>query len=294
MSGHIRNEDVLDSTLKKGKMDFTEIGNDKVLILNHTGQLTSATLSGLSLNTSGVLSVDSTTPYISSVSDPLHVTTGNLTIDGETVEEAVAPLFISAGTLTLDLHGNMTILGGSQLAADIPTSTKFLGSDGSNNFVSSTIGFSDLPTSGGSDGDVLTLSSGVPAWVTPTGGGGGDFLADGSVPMTGILYSKNIDLDGNLLPHVDNASSLGNSSFYYANGYITHIECGNIVATTLYGSSLVLTDVLITCGGIFTGSPEGHLTANPGSLYLSPDNGNLYFKVSGTADTGWKAVLLAP
>jgi hypothetical protein len=40
----------------------------------------------------------------------------------------------------------------------------------------------------GTAGQVLTMVAGAPAWVTPSGGGGGgDFKADGSVPMTGAL-----------------------------------------------------------------------------------------------------------
>lgn len=40
----------------------------------------------------------------------------------------------------------------------------------------------------GSAGQVLTIVAGAPAWVTPSGGGGGgDFKADGSVQMTGAL-----------------------------------------------------------------------------------------------------------
>jgi hypothetical protein len=41
---------------------------------------------------------------------------------------------------------------------------------------------------GGTAGQVLTMVAGAPAWVTPSGGGGGgDFKADGSVQMTGAL-----------------------------------------------------------------------------------------------------------
>lgn len=41
---------------------------------------------------------------------------------------------------------------------------------------------------GGAAGQVLTMVAGAPAWVTPSGGGGGgDFKADGSVPMTGAI-----------------------------------------------------------------------------------------------------------
>jgi hypothetical protein len=41
-----------------------------------------------------------------------------------------------------------------------------------------------------------------------------------------------------------------------------------------------------------TGSPEGVVTANPGTLYLNRSGGaatTLYVKESGTGDTGWVA-----
>lgn len=42
-------------------------------------------------------------------------------------------------------------------------------------------------------------------------------------------------------------------------------------------------------GGVFTsdGSPEGSVTANPGSPCLDLTNGVWYFKVTGTGNTGW-------
>ncbi len=45
----------------------------------------------------------------------------------------------------------------------------------------------------------------------------------------------------------------------------------------------------ISSGGTFagTGSPEGVLTANPGSTYLQLDGGNFWVKESGTGNTGW-------
>lgn len=40
---------------------------------------------------------------------------------------------------------------------------------------------------GGSAGQVLTMVAGAPAWVTPSGGGSGDFRSDGTVAMSGAL-----------------------------------------------------------------------------------------------------------
>lgn len=40
-----------------------------------------------------------------------------------------------------------------------------------------------------------------------------------------------------------------------------------------------------------TGSPEGIVTANPGASYIDSENGTVYFKVSGSGNTGWQIVL---
>jgi hypothetical protein len=65
----------------------------------------------------------------------------------------------------------------------------------------------------GTAGQVLTMVAGAPAWVTPSGGGGGgDFKADGSVQMTGALNlavraSHNTDSAGGVIPVAKVAAS---------------------------------------------------------------------------------------
>ena len=49
----------------------------------------------------------------------------------------------------------------------------------------------------GSEGQVIKTVSGVPVWADQAGGGSGDFLADGSVPMTG-----NLRLGGNDISNI--------------------------------------------------------------------------------------------
>lgn len=38
-----------------------------------------------------------------------------------------------------------------------------------------------------------------------------------------------------------------------------------------------------------SGSPQGVVTATPGSSYLDTTNNTLYYKMSGTGNTGWQA-----
>ena len=39
-----------------------------------------------------------------------------------------------------------------------------------------------------------------------------------------------------------------------------------------------------------SGSPEGVVTSGPGATYVDTDGGSLYFKQSGTGNTGWTLV----
>lgn len=38
------------------------------------------------------------------------------------------------------------------------------------------------------------------------------------------------------------------------------------------------------------GTPEGNVPGNPGQRYTDIDNGNMYLKIQGTAETGWRLV----
>jgi len=67
----------------------------------------------------------------------------------------------------------------------------------------------------------------------------------------------------------------------FVNGTVVQPEWLNAVNTLTY--SLVLSG---------TGSPEGVVMSNPGSLFLRTDGGSgtsLYVKETGTGNTGWVA-----
>lgn len=61
------------------------------------------------------------------------------------------------------------------------------------------------------------------------------------------------------------------------------LQVGEVVVSAI---TLASTGVTIRTG---TASPEGVVTANPGSLFLQGDgaNGRLYVKQTGTGNTGW-------
>jgi len=56
-----------------------------------------------------------------------------------------------------------------------------------------------------------------PVWEEISGGGVGDFLADGTVPMTGNLDMDNNTIEdiGGLLPHSDGGENIGSSSLLW-------------------------------------------------------------------------------
>lgn len=82
----------------------------------------------------------------------------------------------------------------------------------------------------GTAGQVLTIVSGAPAWVTPSGGGGGsgDFKKDGSVQMTGALELAN----ALPLSTSDSVLDLGSvdSNFIHASGSGTISYLNNLAA----------------------------------------------------------------
>lgn len=87
------------------------------------------------------------------------------------------------------------------------------------------------------------------------------------------LYITNA---GMVRPAADNTYSLGSPSLRFASAYATNVRPGD--GTVIWTSG--------------AGTPEGSVTANPGSLYTRTDGGastSLYVKTSGTGNTGWTA-----
>ena len=83
-----------------------------------------------------------------------------------------------------------------------------------------------------------------------------------------------IDTDGTFRPNGNSVYNLGSLDHRWQRASFQQIEIGNTAGTL---------GVIVSTG---SGSPEGIITANPGSMFLS-NNGNVYRKNSGTGNTGW-------
>lgn len=112
---------------------------------------------------------------------------------------------------------------------------------------------------------------------TVTGSGGGLLFTAAS----GDIQTLGGDLvvgGGNILPSLDAALDLGTSSQRWRFGYFGVVYINSSTSSPFYASIVV-----------GSGSPEGVISANPGSLYLRRDGGAgtcLYVKES-TGSTGW-------
>lgn len=119
--------------------------------------------------------------------------------------------------------------------------------------------------------------------VTSSGSGLADFIAffssDSNITGGPIYKSGTTTIfKGSAIPETNNSYDLGSASLKWRSGYF-----GTKVQTVTYE----FTDGLTISAG--SGSPEGVLTANPGSLYLD-EGGTLYRKASGFSNTGWVLV----
>lgn len=137
----------------------------------------------------------------------------------------------------------------------------------------------------GTAGQVLTMVSGAPAWVTPSGGGGtGDFKSDGSVQMTGAF---------NNAPYVRaNLSSNGVIPAYTALSNTIQVDPAGGAAITSLGTvpvGGVRRRLLIGFDGVTIQNSE--LLALPGGQNISANTSDIFdFESRGSGDSGWRLV----
>ena len=113
-------------------------------------------------------------------------TSGNILVANGTKFESVA----ISGDATLASNGALTIADNSVDGTDIA-----LGSDATGDVMYYN-GTDWIRLAKGSDGQVLTLSGGIPTWATPSGGGGGGINSDES----GLkIIRGTVDFDGTIL-----------------------------------------------------------------------------------------------
>jgi hypothetical protein len=133
----------------------------------------------------------------------------------------------------------------------------------------------------------------------------------GNVGIGTASPGDKLDIAGNLIFHTDNTYDIGASGatrprtgYYGTSVYAgTRMGIGNTnttyaldvtgtanISTSAQSPKFIVTTSVFWSSG--TGSPEGVLTANIGSLYSRTDGGantTLYVKESGTGNTGWVA-----
>lgn len=154
------------------------------------------------------------TTFVRNVSIDGNATIGNATSDSHTVNGA---LTVSAGANAVSVDGGQftasisgiskinVLSSGTSLSGDVTIGDSSARSH-------SLVGTLNANTTAGSNGDVLTIVSGLPKWSTPTGGG--------NVTTSGLTT--------NVIPKATGASALGDSSWTDAAG--TSTTTGNLVA----------------------------------------------------------------
>ena len=126
----------------------------------------------------------------------------------------------------------------------------------------------------GSNGQVLTVSGGVPTWSTPSGGSGTVTSVSGTGTVNGITLSGNVTSSGNLTL----GGSLTGVVFDSGNQSISGIKTF---------SSAISTPIISLDGSVFnTISFQAGVTNNVGSLGTSASNMYSNFFGVNSADTG--------
>lgn len=133
--------------------------------------------------------------------------------------------------------------------------------------------------------------------------------------MLSIQSTAEITVGANMIPDTDLAYDLGSPSFRFANVYAGNLAVSSFtvaeltvtgdlhvgddldVAGDITGPGLIAASTTLRVGtrtwGFGSGDPEGSRTAPVGSLYSRTTGGvgtTLYYKATGSGNTGWQAV----
>lgn len=127
-----------------------------------------------------------------------------------------------------------------------------------------------LPIADGASGQVLsTNGSGILSWINPAVGGGGDFMANGTVPMTGDLKLQRYIYGGNPGNAIDTGTSAGHQFAIRSSDADIHLRAinnNNILFTTSSNERMRIN--ISGNVGIGTSSPNGKLDVK-GSVVMS-------------------------
>ena len=203
-------------------------------------------------------------------------------IGGTTAAAVNATTFTGAGTGLTGTATSLSIGGNAATATSATTATNLAGgAAGSVPYQSASSTTALLPA--GSNGQVLTLASGIPSWATPTTGTvtsvaqsftGGIISVSGSpVTSSGTLALTVAGTSGGI-PYFSSASTWATSAALAANALVIGGGAGVAPSTTTTGTGVV------TALGVNTGS-AGAFVVNGGALG-TPSSGTVT-NLTGTA-----------
>ena len=201
------------------------------------------------------------------------------------------------GTTVIDPLTRLTL---DQVLANYPIATnKQVGLSGSSTLTFGDNGKAQFGSNNSGAGDLQIFHDGSHSYVKDVGTGDLKLLGANNVRI------QNADGSKDFIVATTNGSNSGRVSILYDNSEKLRTEAaGTTTFGTVNASSYnagagkfsISTDNTVVTWTSGSGSPEGAITANVGSIYSrtdSPSFGtpNLYSKSAGTGNTGWKQVI---
>jgi len=181
---------------------------------------------------------------------------------------------------------------GANQAADLFINTLLMNNEITGVFLQGKTSALTPPHSGGV-GEPIEIDggSGTEADDTFDAGPGGDALLIGGGAGTPSVGRPTVANGGNAVVDGGSDNSVGdnNGAVLIGGTNANQVDIGRTGKPVSILGVLTLGAITITTG---TGSPEGAVTANPGSLYTDGNGGagvTLYVKESGAGNTGWVA-----
>jgi hypothetical protein len=285
-----RNGIVSNNTTRYGAMGFSEGGANTIIDGNRFLELAGTVRYGIEPSGgAGVISNNVVTNALRGV-----IASGNLNFDGLTITGN----HLEAGTAGLGVNlqigatgsGKNIVISGNYLKA---SSGVYTGGDVKNLIISGNIVVGPSPTFASGRGVFIDTPS-TDAYVFITG----NTIIDVQRPYS--IYSLGAATFNYLFATNNNLSRAGvnaNSSVWTAEGLAvigtTVISANNINPATIGLEFSVLdqgSNIKVQYG---TGTPEGSVTANVGSLFINKSGGagtTLYVKQTGTGNTGWQGL----
>ena len=231
-----------------------------VVAINAQGQITSATTTTIAIANTQVSGLGTMSTQAASAVAITGGTINGVTIGGTTAGAVTATTFTGAGTGLTGTASSLSIGGTAALATSLAG-----GAAGSLPYQSGANTTTFLAA--GTNGQVLTLASGVPSWATPTTGTVTSVSGTGTVnglTLTGTVTSSGSLTLGGTLSNIAN-SALTNSS-------ITFGATAAALGTTVSGFNAVTIGATTASTGAFTYLSTSSTTSTTPTLSFNAAN----------------------